>query len=116
MRYRAALDLFQQICEPALEAVTWHQLGLVFHKQRQWNEAERHYQEEARLREAAGDRTGAAKLWRQLALLGEAGRPEAAERGHSKAIRLESETDALAVDACTSGTVEITLHEQFTTV
>ena len=116
MRYRAALVLFQQIREPVSEAVTWHQLGLVFHKQRQWDEAERHYQEAARLREAAGDRTGAAKLRGQLALLGqEAGRPEAAECRQRKVIGVESETDTFAADARPSWPVEITLHEQFTT-
>src|SRR3990172_764818 len=41
--YRAALLLFQQLHEPAMEAVAWHQLGRIFHEKQQWDEAERHY-------------------------------------------------------------------------
>jgi len=81
-----ALALFQQIREPALEAVTRYQLGRVFHEQCKWDEAERHYKEAAVLREAAGDWSVAAQLWSQLArLCQDAGQPESAETWYRKA-------------------------------
>ena len=93
--YEAALALFQQIREPDLEAVTRYQLGRVFHEQCKWDEAERHYQEAAVLREAAGDWSVAAQLWSQLArLCQDAGRPEAAETWYRKA----TECNRLNVD------------------
>ena len=86
-RHRAALVLFQQLREPAMEAVAWHQLGMVFGEARQWDEAERHYRESARIKEGRGDLADAAKTWNQLALVNEgAGKPDAAEMWYRKAI------------------------------
>ena len=42
------------------EAVAWHQLGMVFQEARQWDEAERHYREAARIKEERGNLAGAA--------------------------------------------------------
>jgi SagB-type dehydrogenase family enzyme len=53
-RCRAALTLLRQIHEPAVEAAAWHQLGAIFHAQQQWQEAERHYLQAARIRERHG--------------------------------------------------------------
>ena len=50
-RYRAALALFQQLGEPADES-RWHQLGRVFQEAQEWDEAERHYREAARIRKS----------------------------------------------------------------
>jgi len=86
-RYRGALTLFQQLREPAMEAVAWHQVALVFEEARQWDEAERHYRESARIKEQQGDLAGAAQTWNQLArVAASAGRPEAAEMWYRKAI------------------------------
>lgn len=89
-RYRAALALFQHLREPAMEAVGWHQLGMVFQKARQWDEAERHYREAARIKEENGiisGPNGATTTWNQLALVSEgAGKPDAAEMWYRKAI------------------------------
>lgn len=86
-RYRTALALFQRLREPAIEAVAWHQLGIVFQKARQWGEAERHYRESARIEEERGNLVGAAQTWNQLAIVNEnAGKPDAAEMWHRKAI------------------------------
>jgi tetratricopeptide (TPR) repeat protein len=89
-RYRTALSLFQQLREPASEAVVWHQLGLVFQQTQQLDEAERHYREAARIREengTIGGNNGAAATWNQLANLSVlAGKLDAAERWYRKAI------------------------------
>jgi tetratricopeptide (TPR) repeat protein len=82
-RYRGAMEVFQKIREPAMEAVCWHQLGMVFQEGRQWDEAERHYREAARLKEEnglIGGPNGAATTWNQLAIVSQnAGKSEAAE-------------------------------------
>ncbi len=86
-RHRTSLALFQQLREPASEAVVWHQLGMVFEKARQWDEAERHYRESARIKEDQGNLAGAAQTWNNLAVLGMmAGKPDAAELWYRKAI------------------------------
>ena len=41
------LRLFQQLREPDSEALGWHNLGVVFEKDRNWDEAERRYRESA---------------------------------------------------------------------
>ncbi len=89
-RCRTALSLFQQLREPAAEAVAWHQLGLVFQTAQQWEDAERHYRESARIKEEigmVGGINGAATTWNQLAIVSQmAGNLDAAERWYRKAI------------------------------
>ena len=76
-RQQTVLRLFQQLNEPDMEAAAWHQLGRVYHEQRQWDEAERHYREAARISEERGRLAAAAQTWNQLAVLAqEAGKPE----------------------------------------
>ena len=58
-----------------MEAATWHQLGKVYHARRQWDEAERHYREAARISEERGHPAAAAQTWSQLAVSQEAGKP-----------------------------------------
>jgi tetratricopeptide (TPR) repeat protein len=90
--YQEALELFQQLREPRIEAIAWHQLGMVFQSTRQWDEAERHYREAARLKEAnglIGGQNGAATTWNQLAqVCMSSGKPEAAEAWYQKAIEV----------------------------
>ncbi len=89
-RHRAALTLFQQLREPAVEAGGWHQLGMVFQEARQWDEAERHYREAARIREELGlfgGNDSVCATWNQLATLSMlAGKPGVAEMWYRKAI------------------------------
>jgi SagB-type dehydrogenase family enzyme len=66
-RQQAVLRLFQQLHEPAMEAAAWHQLGRVYHEQRQWDEAERHYREAARINEDHGHMAAAAHTYGILA-------------------------------------------------
>ena len=90
-RHRAALALFQQLREPAMEAVAWHQLGMVFKEAQQWDEAERHYRESARIEEEMTATSPAPRrTWNQLAIVSEAaGKPEAAEGWYRKAIEAD---------------------------
>lgn len=70
-----------------MEAVAWHQLGRAFQEARQWDEAERHYRESARIEEERGNLAGAAQTWNQLASVGVlAGKPDASEMWYRKAI------------------------------
>lgn len=86
-RHRAALTLFQRLREPAMEAVAWHQLGMVFWKTQQWDEADTHFRESARIEEERGNLAGAAQSWNALAVISEgAGKPAAAELWYEKAI------------------------------
>ncbi len=87
---RRALQLFQRLHEPDLEAAAWHQLGRVHHERREWDEAERHYQEAARITEERGRLAEAARTWNQLALLAqETGKPETAEERYRKTIEID---------------------------
>jgi SagB-type dehydrogenase family enzyme len=96
-----------------LEAIAWHQLGIVFHRLGQWDETERHYGEAARLRDSAGDRNGAALLWNEFArLCREAGRPAPADSWYQKGV--ESETELVSLDD-PRPVFEIILHEQLST-
>jgi tetratricopeptide (TPR) repeat protein len=82
--------LFQRLGEPASEAVVQHQLGLAFQRARQWEQAEQHYRESARLKEQHGmfgGQNGVETTWNQLAIVNtSAGKPEAAETWYRKAI------------------------------
>lgn len=74
----------------AMEAVAWHQLGLVFQESQDWPEAERCYREALRIREANGlirGLNGAVATWNQLGYLSErAGDAAAAESLYRKAL------------------------------
>ena len=110
-RYRAALALFQQLREPAMEAVAWHQLGMVYQKAQQWDEAERHYREAARIKEENGliARPTALDTWNQLAIVSEAaGKPEAAEGWYRKAIEgFRSFSDQYSLSICLSNLADL---------
>ena len=88
-RQQPARRLFQQLHEPDMEAAAWHQLGRVYHERRQWDEAERHYREAARISEERGRLAAASQTWNQLAVLAqEAGKPGSGleERRHARFI------------------------------
>ena len=86
-RQQSVLRLFQQLHEPEMEAAAWHQLGKVYHEQRQWDDAERHYREAARISEERGHLAAAAQTWSQLAALAQAsGGPETIEAWSRKAL------------------------------
>jgi SagB-type dehydrogenase family enzyme len=91
-RQQRALHLFQQLHEPDMEAAASHQLGRVYRARQQWDEAESHYREAARISEERGHLAAAAQTWNQLDLLArEAGKPETMEEWNRKAL------EALAV-------------------
>jgi tetratricopeptide (TPR) repeat protein len=86
-RYQEALEIFQQLNEPAMEATAWHQLGNTFYELRQWEAAEQTYRQSAQIKEAQGNLTGAARTWNQLAMVSEgAGKLTEAEAWYRKAI------------------------------
>jgi tetratricopeptide (TPR) repeat protein len=89
-RHAADLELCRQMRDPAMESVAWNQLGRVFHEMRQWEEAERHYREAARIKEEngmIGGANGAVTVWNNLALVSaSAGKISAAESWYQKAI------------------------------
>jgi tetratricopeptide (TPR) repeat protein len=68
-RYQSALATFQQLQEPAMEAVAWHQLGMVYGKGQNWDAADRAYRESARIEEEQGNISGVANTYGQLAIL-----------------------------------------------
>jgi tetratricopeptide (TPR) repeat protein len=87
-RFREALELFQHLGEPATQAVFQHQLGMVFQRANQWEQAAHHYRESTRLKEQHGDLTGAAQTWNNLATVTQAAeKPEAAETWYRRAIQ-----------------------------
>ncbi|KAB8317192.1 tetratricopeptide repeat protein [Tolypothrix campylonemoides VB511288] len=87
-RYHEALTTFQQLHEPATEAVFWHQLGRVYEKAKQWDAAENAYRHAAQIEESQGNLAGAAMTWHQLALVHDyAGKAEEAEAWYRKAIQ-----------------------------
>ena len=70
-----------------MEAVAWHQLGLVYEEAQQLEAAEQAYRESARINESLGNLVGAARTWNQLAMVNKnAGKPQAAEDWYRKAI------------------------------
>ncbi len=103
-RYREALELFRRMGEPAMEAVAWHQLGMVAEEQAQsvarsggaqhaaplWAEAERCYRESLTLKERRGDAAGAARTSNQLAIVARgAGRPAEAAGWYQRALEID---------------------------
>ncbi|MBS4097657.1 MAG: tetratricopeptide repeat protein [Sulfuricella sp.] len=89
-RHQAALLLFRQLGEPAVEAQALHQLGVVYQRAGQYEAAEQHYRASARIKEGLGDLAGAAKTWNQLAIISQAmGKAEAAEAWFRKAMDIQ---------------------------
>lgn len=68
-RYLAARRLFQGLSEREMEAAACHQIGRIYHKQHQPDQAERHYREAARISEDRGRMDQAAQTWNDLAVL-----------------------------------------------
>jgi tetratricopeptide (TPR) repeat protein len=89
-RYTEAQVLFQSINEPVMEAVAWHQLGMVYQKVKHWEAAEQAYRQAAWLKEEQGllaGMNGAGNSWDQLAQVCEAtGRQAEAEQWYGKAL------------------------------
>ncbi|MCI5116260.1 MAG: tetratricopeptide repeat protein, partial [Candidatus Electrothrix sp. AX1] len=87
-RYQEALALFQRINEPVMEAVAWHQLGMVYQEAKQWEAAEQAYRQAAQLKEEQGLLGGsvsAGNSWQQLAqVCVYTGRKEEAEQWYNK--------------------------------
>ena len=65
----SSLAFSEKIQDPGLIAAAKQQLGFVFHQQQKWDEAMSCYEQACEVLEAAGNRTGSAQLWGQLALL-----------------------------------------------
>jgi tetratricopeptide (TPR) repeat protein len=97
-RYLKALTKFQQLKEPAEEAVFWHLLGMVYQKAEQWGAAEQAYREAARIRDLR-NLAGAAQTWHNLAVLTKStDKPEEAEAWFYKAFdKAKSAEDWLQV-------------------
>jgi tetratricopeptide (TPR) repeat protein len=70
-RYRSALVTFQELQEPAREAVAWHQLGRVYQQGENYTAADRAYRESARINEQQENTSGLASIYGQLAILNE---------------------------------------------
>ena len=84
-RYRTALATLQTLGEPEQEASAWHQLGMVLHRAKRWDQAEAAYRQAARLKE--GRPLAAATTWQQLAqLLEDTGHLAEAETWYRKAL------------------------------
>lgn len=65
-RYLKAKELLEKMGEPALEAVSWHQLGQVYQLAGEWDLAEKAYREAARLKVSLNMMSGpnnVAKTW-----------------------------------------------------
>jgi tetratricopeptide (TPR) repeat protein len=94
-RYKADLVISQKLNEPDREAITWHQLGMVYQEAKVWEQAEQAYREAARIREAQGlivGNNGAATTWNQLAIVCQSsGKPKEAEAWYRKAIEASKE-------------------------
>jgi tetratricopeptide (TPR) repeat protein len=95
-RLRQALSFFQQLNEPDMEALILERLGVVLLADRQWDEAEKHYREAARVADAQGDLVRAADIWNELAQVSNiAGKPQAAEAWLRKALAVERQSGHL---------------------
>lgn len=93
---RKSLITFQELKDPAREALAGHRLGMVYEQTKQWDAAEQVYREAGQIRESLGN-LHAASTWHQLALVKEyAGNLEEAEAWYSKAIEaMKSAGDCL---------------------
>jgi tetratricopeptide (TPR) repeat protein len=88
--YHGALIIFQQLNQPEMEAIIWHNLGIASHKSSQWEYAEQAYRKSALIKEAQGligGQSGAANTWTQLASVSVGlGKLNEAEEWYRKAI------------------------------
>ncbi|MCI5219162.1 MAG: tetratricopeptide repeat protein [Candidatus Electrothrix sp. LOE2] len=99
-----ALTLWKSMNEPGMEAMAWHQLGIVYQQAKQWEAAEQAYRQSARLFEnlGGGDGINAGASWNQLAVLCKAtGRLPEAEQWYGKALVAFKEGKDLATAAHT---------------
>jgi tetratricopeptide (TPR) repeat protein len=80
---------------PDALAVAWHQLGRAFEEAGQWDEAEKHYRESARISEGMGNLVVAAKTWNHLAIVNQQADKPAAEAWYRKAIERGRKTGDL---------------------
>jgi len=91
-RYTEALGRFHDLGEPPMEAVAWHQLGMVAEEQKDWIEAERCYRESLAIKERLGNAARAAETCNQLAIVAEnSGRPDEAEGWYKRALELDEQ-------------------------
>jgi tetratricopeptide (TPR) repeat protein len=91
-RHRSALEIFQQLQEPAMEAVAWHHLGMVYQESRDWAAADRAYRESARIKEQQGNISEAAHTYTQLGILNQLIKKlSEAEQWHRKALQIDRE-------------------------
>ena len=67
--YQKALHIFRQLNEPAQEAVSWYQLGMVYKQMKKWDLAENAYRQSTRIEEAQGNLARASRSWDQLAIV-----------------------------------------------
>jgi len=88
--YNEAKYYFQRLNEPKMEAVTWHQIGVLYCLDKQWDLSEQAYRNSAKIREDLGSIAGvngAAVTWGNLASVMQlSGRPDEAEAWYRKAI------------------------------
>jgi tetratricopeptide (TPR) repeat protein len=96
-----------------MEAVSWHQLGIVFHQAGQWDEAERCYRESARIAEWQGNLVRAAETWYNLARVNESsGRFQAAEDWYRKAQKTRQQVGDMVGSAKTLHSLANLLQHQ----
>jgi tetratricopeptide (TPR) repeat protein len=85
--YEKNLEIMQELHEPAMEAVSWHQIGNVYLTGKRWVDAERAYRKAAQIREVLGDQVDVAPTWDQLGqVMAATGRFTEAEGWHHKAL------------------------------
>lgn len=96
-RHKEAQVLFQSINEPVMEAVAWHQLGMIYQDAEHWEAAEQAYRKAAQLKHEQGllgGSNGAGSSWDQLAQVCKAtGRMAEAEQWYGKALAARQAAD-----------------------
>ncbi|MDM8541855.1 tetratricopeptide repeat protein [Desulfococcaceae bacterium HSG9] len=89
-RHLDALAIFRQLNEPEAEAVSWHQLGIVYRRLKQWDAAEQAYRQSAQIEESRDNLKGAAESWGNLAgVMKNAGKLDEAEAWYRKALKAD---------------------------
>jgi tetratricopeptide (TPR) repeat protein len=90
-RHKDAISFFHSIDEPAMEAVAWHKLGMVYQKAKAWEASEHNYRESAQLTDKHSLMTGnvnSGASWHQIARICEAtGRLAEGEKWYRKALK-----------------------------
>ena len=85
--YRESLAMAQQLKDPKSEAISWHQLGMIYRKTQQWEAAEQAYLQSAHIMEEQRNLVGSASIWNNLALVCiNLGKLSEAEKWYHKAI------------------------------